>query len=583
MTTPTARRRLPMLLGASFALMCTLVLYNVLDCFLGNYKDFDLVFGEVLLPCALGTAAGMLLLTTLLCLIPSGKNGRVTDTLIGVTASLAVAGWAQLTLLNGALGLMDGTAEPDFRIFGKDSLISLAVWLAVFVLIFLLRRLLKASWRKAVAGLLGTVLLMEAGSIVTGLLGTEKEAFRRNTYAFSFDEELTLSPEGNVILIVMDTFTNEYMNAWLDEYPEEADFLGDFTYYDNANANYHPTYPAVLHMLTAHPNDVTVPIDENCRASWADPRTVSSYRALRDAGWSCRLFFPRHESYIGGADGAALTADFFDNAEDIGGSMSIRPDRVWTELGSLALYRYLPQPLKKGFYDEASDVQTCVEWSLDGRKTGNYQNYVMLERLRDEGLTLAEGGGKYFVTQYLWGLHSPLHTSAQCEYVKDADSLKPMDTVRGLMLYLREYLDQLKALGIYDSSTVIVAADHGLREYPQAMFLIKEAGRRGGALTVSTAPIDYSDVLNTVLINAGVTPETGTSIYDFAPGDVRTRTAYIRIMDPAMPKVHKYHSTAEAKQNAYYAYTYTGDASVLNGMAERGEITEIVPLFESFD
>ena len=111
----------------------------------------------------------------------------------------------------------------------------------------------------------------------------------------------------------------------------------------------------------------------------------------------------------------------------------------------------------------------------------------------------------------------------------------------------------------------------------------RSPGRRGGALTVSTAPIDYSDVLNTVLINAGVTPETGTSIYDFAPGDVRTRTAYIRIMDPAMPKVHKYHSTAEAKQNAYYAYTYTGDASVLNGMAERGEITEIVPLFESFD
>ena len=568
-------------LGAAFALFFTNVLYNLMDCFLNNHSDFDLIFSEILPVCAVVTAAGTLLLSLILFLIPSGRQDRVLNVLLGLTAALTIASWAQITLLNKSLGLLDGAVMPDFSFTHRDSIIGTAVWLGAIALVFILRKVLKSSWRGVMAAVVGTVLLMEFGSLATSMLKTDKSAYSRSSYRFSFDEELTVSARGNVLLIIMDTVPNKYADEWLKEYPEEADFLNDFTYYDNANANYQPTYPAVLHLLTAHPNDVHAGIDDNCYQAWHDERTIRSYKALKDAGWKRFLYFPKHEAYVGGSDGPAMVMDFFDNVEDAMSATTIRYDRVWTELSNLALFRSAPQRCKLWFYDEANDVQTCVEVQSKSGKSATYQNYEMYHRLKDEGLKAADDS-PYFVMQYLWGLHSPLQTGADCEYVEDSTQVTHMDTMRGLMTYLREYLRQLKEIGVYDNSTVIVMADHGTWSYQQGMVLIKEAGRTGDQLTVSSAPIDYSDMLNTVLINAGITPEEGTSIYDFAEGDQRTRMSYIRVTDENYPPAPKYHGTGDAIRNVYYGYEYTGDKNTLNKMAADKDITVIVPLPEAF-
>ena len=568
-------------LGAAFALFFTNVLYNLMDCFLNNHSDFDLIFSELLPVCAVVTVAGTLVMALVLFLIPSGRHERVLNVLLGLIAALTIASWAQITLLNKSLGLLDGAVMPDFSFTHKDSLLGVAVWVGAIVPVFALRRVLKGSWRKVMAAVVGTVLLMEFGSLATSLLKTDKSAYSRSSYQFSFDEELTVSSKGNVIMLVMDTLANQFTDEWLAEYPEEADFLSDFTYYNNANANYQPTYPAVLHLLTAHPNDVHAGIDDNCYQAWHDERTIRSYKALKDAGWKRFLYFPKHEAYVGGSDGPAMVMDFFENVEDASGTVTIRYDRVWTELSNLALFRSAPQRCKLWFYDEANDVQTCVDIQTKAGKTATYQNYEMYQRLKEEGLKAADDS-PYFVMQYLWGLHSPLKTNAACEYVEDSTQVTLMDTTRGMMVYLREYLRQLKEIGVYDQSTIIVLADHGTWTYQQGMVLVKEAGRTGDQLTLNGAPIDYSDMLNTVLLNAGITPEEGTSIYDFAEGDVRTRMSYIRKTDENYPPVPKYHGTGNAVRNVYYGYEYTGDKNTLNKKVADKDITVIVPLPETF-
>lgn len=39
---------------------------------------------------------------------------------------------------------------------------------------------------------------------------------------------------------------------------------------------------------------------------------------------------------------------------------------------------------------------------------------------------------------------------------------------------LEAYLNELKTLGVYDDSTIIITSDHGDVEYPQIIFFIKE-------------------------------------------------------------------------------------------------------------
>lgn len=62
-------------------------------------------------------------------------------------------------------------------------------------------------------------------------------------------------------------------------------------------------------------------------------------------------------------------------------------------------------------------------------------------------------------------------------------------TFRGVMLLLQEYMEELKTLGVYDNSTIVIMGDHSRHNSEDALkypaILLKRAGENH--------PLQYSD------------------------------------------------------------------------------------------
>ena len=567
------------LLIAVFALFFTNVMYNLMDCYFHNIDEFDLVFKEIFLVSLAVTLAGTALLFFLLHWTAKMKNRLVFDIAFGCVCALVIVTWIQITFLNRNLGLLDGNQRPDFNFSHKPSLVGAAVYFAVFVCVFLSRKLLnKPFWRKFMTLLMAALILMQGSSLVSSYIGSEKRALVRNNYVFTYDNKFNVSENGNIIVIIMDTFSNHFLNEWLEKFPEEAAFLHDFTYFNNVNADYVHTYPSVLHMITGYEADLSAGVDTNTNNAWKSEFAVSSYRELKGKGYKSYIYFPFHDSYITGIEGPELVQDVFENIEENKNyEVEYNYERMAVELSSIILFRSLPQRLKLYFYDEVMNLKGIVSVKTHGVSTATYQNYKMYEELKEHGLRTA-ADDPYLIYQYMWGLHTPYHTGAACEYVKNSGTVTYLDSARGLMVYMDEYLRQLKEIGAYDNSTIIILADHGTHEWQQPIFLIKGAGITGEDLKTNSAPVDYSDFLNTVLVHAGITPESGTSFYDWSADDTRTRMSYRSTLDQGYPWVPKYHSRDQAIFNVYYGYEYTGDINTLHQKFIDNDVDVIIPM-----
>ena len=206
---------------------------------------------------------------------------------------------------------------------------------------------------------------------------------------------------------------------------------------------------------------------------------------------------------------------------------------------------------------------------VDGRDF-YHVNYGFADKV--DTLTTAEDDYNYFIVQHLWGAHKPI----------DMDTFP--DQMEYLFNIMKDYLDMLKELGVYEDATIIIMGDHGshdLYNYPDStpLFMIKEPGAHHETIKATTTPIYFTDLMATYLVNAGLYNEEtdkelfGSSIYDFDENSVRERTANYRSYNenypysPKSPLCHAY------GYNVIYSYTYTGNSMNLLKEVNDGNCT----------
>lgn len=64
---------------------------------------------------------------------------------------------------------------------------------------------------------------------------------------------------------------------------------------------------------------------------------------------------------------------------------------------------------------------------------------------------------------------------------------------------LDAYLQQLKDLGIYDNSTIIITADHGSEARSQMIFFMKGKNETHDSMQTTNAPISLNDLVPTIV------------------------------------------------------------------------------------
>ena len=558
-------------------LPCTLLcfmygLWGAMEIFTGNASNFRFTYFEALAPLLGVTLCGSLLLCALVSLLPRRHFTRA----LALILALSICSYVQNLFLNLNLGLLDGE-KVDWSQYTAHGWRNLALWAGMLAAITCGLLLFKKRARRvirAVSAVLLAVQVISFGVVSAQHLTSDAHSARDTTYVLTGDQQYQVSAEGNVIMFLLDYYSNDYIDAALKQYPDMLEPLRDFTYYDNYDPAYIGTFPSVVHMLTGNEFDTTVPIDDWFRQSWGSATAQSFYEKLFAAGYKFN-FFDSSNDYFG----IQYAQPYVSNLRMLTRSdYTVRYDRLTAVMLKLSAYRYFPHVLKR--YVEPDSFAFYQAVPLDGGEVNTCENRnAFYNYLYQQGLRPVSGDGKYFIIEFLKGTHPPYHLSAEAEYDPNA-TLE--ETAAGYMKIVATYLQKLKDLGLYDDATIIVTSDHGDKENSmQIMYFIKEPGVHREEMAVSSAPVSHCELLGTILKNIGVESEF-PSIYDFADGEKRERTVMRNYIDPAYPAVPKYHSTAVGTHTVMYAYTYTGNRLDLRKQFRRGP-TQILPLTESFN
>lgn len=410
------------------------------------------------------------------------------------------------------------------------------------------------------------------------LVSAEKQCYHYSSVYFDYSEQYTVGSGKNIVLFIIDEADNKFIKELYEEGKISHTF-DDYIIYTNTCSVYDFTNLSMLQMVTNYPFDNTLDASTRRELAWNQDSVKEFYDRFHQAGYKVNFFnfdYENSEGVIGKMDNARV----FDEKNDT--IQYINYKNIKKQSDALTAYRLLPIVLKPTV--DMTLVSSPDPVIIYSTNTGYYENKDF-----DENMELKLGDSdNYLIIHHTKGLHMPDNNVETMEYCLGS---------------VEKYIDQMKALGVYDNASIIITADHGSHDEctgdtwaATPMFMIrtgvsespevKDTDKAAGGPTLSDAPIYHTDIMPTLLYEAGLyygdsEPESetknddqqtlsdtdtfGKTVFDYKDGDQRERTWYNRRYDPAYPKREKY--------NVYYGYTYTGNTETLEKMVEEGQQT----------
>lgn len=481
-----------LLCGLCVSMTC--VLRPVLSFYLQNEGEFwfslGSIIGQVLM--IAGGVAGFIMLVHFILPEREKINARLLFGSLAAALSLCV--YIQNHFLSFYLPILTG--DPiNWSLYYNWNIVSVALWSVVFAVAVVGALKWPRQAKSIVYMVFAMLLCAECVSCGIEIITAKHDNKREDAY-FSENGLYEVSNKENIIVLISDTFEGTYMNEILERYPEYQDMLSDCTYYDNVTGTSCFTYFSYADMMTGV--DFPLGNTEQSGVSYCfDHQTTID--KISNNGWDIEyytVFSPTESvsSKILNAFNGVLTPDW---------------KTSWylaKLLFKSTLFQSMPQPLKPRFivlndrYEDAKQMVKSQQAPLP-YVSDDIQFYNQINK-PECVLKGIEGKPRYIIVE-LWGVHEPSRIDADFNEIEFDDSVsideRKIQGARAQLKLLRTYLDQLKAAGIYDQSTVIMTADHGynLRFYP--VFLVKEAHREADSFIIDHSPIslraDYEDLL----------------------------------------------------------------------------------------
>lgn len=577
---PWATRFLHVLVPA-FLLTYMFFVHSPIEFFLMNAGELEFILSDFALEFLGYAIVFSVIIAALAALIP----GKVFEVFFALIMGVDLAMYVQLNFLNRSLGLMDGST---MTFSNAQIIINTVIWIVLIALPVVL--MLAVRNKMVNTGILfvsGALILMQVTSLAVTLMSAPKSAFARfdfEQYYLSANDQFTVSSDHNIIILILDAYSNTYLDECLETYPEVNDILKDFTYYNNADCHYESSVYSINYMFSGVDFDPSVSLNDWFSYAWDNERNNNFYERLSNQGYRFNLY--SNEFTFMNNEARYDAQGKISNMEVMNCEYVVHDDIVRNMLLRSSAFRFSPFALKDDFYFTADDFSGALDiLSSDDSATMNKHiilgNAEFYDRLCTSGLQ-TDDSSNYFILQHLYGVHAPLSTNEDCV---DAPDPTLLQTQRGCWRLVEEYLNQLKALGVYDNSTIIITADHGLPggyEDAQPIYFIKPFGQTQDAFNVTNAPISTTDLMPTVIYLAGGEySDLGTTIFEHVQDEQRERTFYLRAFDDEFPEVPKIFSMGNSDLNCFYQYTYTGDLSDLREVGANGP-TARLPWTDTF-
>lgn len=484
--------------------------------------------------------------------------------------ALGILFWLQGNIMVWNYGLLDGR-EIIWDKYIINGLIDTAVWLLILTLAFIKSALIYKYIKQI------SILLIVSQIIVLAFTGFSAPK-QPECVSYKVDNSciVDFSKEKNVIILVLDTYQADVFQEIINEDSSYRKSFDGFTFYRNALGGYPSSYPSIPLLLTGQYYDNSVPIQQYIREAFLSSSIPLS---LKQNGFVVHLYPLRLQTIYFSEETAsnALRTNQITNLNEVM-DMQLR----------ITMFRHVPHFLKKYFYDGTGDLIVTHERVSD---------LEFLNKMLNESKVKYDA--PVFKFYHLAYPHPPLNLNERLEHEElkyNRDGFVAQS--KGAAKIAIKFLDELKELGIYDSSMIFIVGDHGVPHggfglnLQQVSDLYDVSGNSlvpldvitgglplvlfkpfgaAGELRISDAPVAHADISQTIFQELSIEGEyTGESVLNIEQSDERTRVYYSiwrdscwNWTDEYLPPLEKYLVTGfswlpRSWQPSYQRYTASG-------------------------
>ncbi len=506
----------------SFFTVFTILVVAPLELVAKSARDLSFNLNDVAGPVIIAGLVITLILTVFLSLL----RKRVFNVAVAFVGAIGVASYVQAVFMNGGMPLADGH-EVIWSNFTHKMIVSGAIWL-VIIAAAVIFSLLKA--RQLRTGLLvtATALIIVQAVGVASLWGpsiaASLDAHADQRQVIATREGLySVSSKKNVVVFVLDTTDTAFVQKLYDEHPETFAALTGFTWYRNSVGSMIPTrygVPSLLFGTRPQPgksfNDFVY--------DWA--QSDQYLKDIQNAGYQTGLYTDQlnYSHYRDTAQKYSINyheprGRGSDNQLDIFGALRI--------LYKTALCRDMPWVFKPRFWYYTEDLNMRMRKSVNLDEVDlSAQPYTeddrkYYEELQHYGLSIdntGQNGSFRFI--HLFGSHPPYTLDRNVEPTDDPSKQNVEEQTMGAFRIVAQYIAELKRLGVYENTSIIITADHGdwyltstdIQKPSAPAIFYKPAGQTAEEasqpMQVSDAPVWHYDILAQTLKDMGVDQQT---------------------------------------------------------------------------
>ena len=380
--------------------------------------------------------------------------------------------------------------EVDWERYRSLTTTNTIIWAVLIILILLFAIKFRNSFSRGVIRILCFVLsIIQIGTLVYVERTTVMDEGELDWYA-SKEGEFDLSKNENTIVLIIDTMDAQWFDDFILPTSATTNELKDFTYFDNAVAGGAPTWLGIPAILSGKAYQPTEAISEYYEHAYPDS---TLFRDVKSEGWSMQMYF-QNLAFLENAD-----FNLFDNFVHVPHTYSILGRKNFLkDLYKITGYYLSPMITKKYLAETGNPLEDniVIDDIDDAYKVYDPDFYIDMNK---NGITTTREDN--LLTVYLlYGAHGPSYMNENAEAIESTTSDEAHTAqIKGLFKLLYEYLDYLKAADIYDSSTVIITADHGGQEYFQnPTILIKQPNVTQEELVIKHSPVMFENLYNSI-------------------------------------------------------------------------------------
>lgn len=351
--------------------------------------------------------------------------------------------------LAGFLPVLDGESInwSEYVLPNLLSIILSLLALATIIIIFVKKK--EVSFTKYFSYATSAIFILLSVSLASTLFTTENIFNKKDVVAYPTNKNLTtLSTEENFLILVLDATDSTVFNNILENNPQYAEILKDFTYFPDTLSSYPYSMEEIPMILTGEKYGST---GENFQDFSTNAFNNSKlFNKLESNGYDMNLYL--WNSDLTWHDRQALKISNLSIGSKTNKTIFLEQEMKYI------LFKYLPFQLKKysGIDSFDFNLAQIPDSEYDIFNCGNESVYNYLAN-NDVVLT----DKKYFQYLHIQGSHPPFDLDENFNEITDGTyEQKMLSALKVTELYLQ----RLKDNEVYNNSTIVLMADHGYKD-----------------------------------------------------------------------------------------------------------------------